>query len=191
MKTLVLFDFDHTLYKKDSLLEVTKFIAGHTKFSIGMAALMPYLIGMKLGLIKNQVVKERYLSHFFKDADYTLFTEKAKQFALTRIEKDLDEVLEQVLAKHISQGDEVYIVTASFTEWLKPWCDTKGIQLIASQLEIAHNKITGTIKGCNCYGQEKVNRITQHINTSIYHSIYVYGKGKGDREMLTLKRNCE
>ena len=189
MKTLALFDFDHTLYKKDSLLEITKHIVGKRKFVYGMLYLMPHLIAMKAGLTKNSDVKERYLTYFFKGIDHSVFKKAAAQFSLSCIDKDIDPVLKVTLQNHIAKDHDVYIVTASFAEWLQPWCDSLGIQLIASKLEVKANKITGTINGQNCYGAEKVKRIKKRINVNDYTSICVYGKGKGDREMVTLTKS--
>lgn len=187
-KTLALFDFDHTLYRKDSLLEVTKHIVGKQKFWTGIAVLSPFLLAMKMGLLNNAVTKQKYLSCFFKNMDYNYFKTASEDFALSKIEKDLDNKLKSNLESHIDNGDDVYIVTASFAEWISPWCKKKNIGIIASIPEIVNNKITGKISGINCYGSEKVIRIKKVIDLENYDSIFVYGKGKGDREMLKLKK---
>jgi len=187
-KTLILFDFDHTLYTKDSLLEVTKYIVGNTKFYMGIAVLSPCLIAMKLGLADNAKTKQRYLRYFFKGTDYEYFKKAANTFSLNRIDKDLNLTLKTALYQHLNNNNDVYIVTASFTEWLAPWCAKNSIGLISSKLEIMDGIVTGNISGLNCYGPEKVVRILNVIDTNIYDAIHVYGKGKGDKEMLALKR---
>lgn len=58
LKTLVLFDFDGTLYKKDSLLEFTKYYKGNSVFYIGILILSPFLIAMKLGILSNEKAKK-------------------------------------------------------------------------------------------------------------------------------------
>jgi len=188
-KTLALFDFDHTLYSKDSLLEVTKHIVGRQNFLTGIAVLSPFLIMMKLGMLNNASTKQRYLAYFFKNMDYTYFKKASQDFALTKIEKDLDSKLKAALMSHINSGDDVYIVTASFADWIAPWCQKMNINIIASIPEITNGKVNGKISGLNCYGNEKVARIKKVIDLNSYESIIVYGKGKGDREMLTLARD--
>jgi len=188
MKSLALFDFDGTLYKKDSLLEVTKFIAGRKKFWTGMALLSPYLVALKLGLLHNAKVKTKYLTHFFKGMDHDAFKTAAGTFALQQIDKNLNPVLKAALANHLANGDDVYIVTASFTEWLLPWCELNNVKLISSKLEIKSGSITGKITDLNCYGPEKIVQIRKAINLDNYDAIEVYGNGKGDAEMLMLKR---
>ena len=188
-KTLALFDFDHTLYSKDSLIEFTRFVVGNTTLYTGLAKLSPQLAAMKLGLLNNGSTKQKYLIHFFRGIDYKTFSELASEFSLNHIDKDLDIHLKKTLQKHIDNNDTVYIVSASFTEWLEPWCSLNKIGLISSKLEVVNNKLTGKIAGTNCYGPEKAAKISNAIDITTYDSIYVYGKGKGDKEMMLLKKN--
>jgi FMN phosphatase YigB (HAD superfamily) len=63
MRTLALFDFDGTLYKKDSLIEFTRFAKGMCRFT-KMLLLFPDLIGLKLRLLPNEKVKVKFLTTF-------------------------------------------------------------------------------------------------------------------------------
>ena len=65
MKTLALFDFDGTLYSKDSLIEFTKSTKGNLRFYQGILWLSPFLIGLKLGILNNEKVKIKFLKDFF------------------------------------------------------------------------------------------------------------------------------
>lgn len=188
MKTLALFDFDGTLYKKDSLIEFTKFYKGNVVFYTGILILLPFLLAMKLGIISNEKAKKRYITHFFKNEDYIIFKKKAKSFALTKIEKDLNLKIYLALKNHASLNHEIYIVTASFFEWIEPWSQKHNTKVIGTKLEIINNIITGQFHSKNCYGQEKVNRINEAIELSDFGKIYIYGSGKGDLEMLQLSK---
>lgn len=188
MKTIALVDFDRTLYKKDSLIEFTRFYKGNLSFYMGMIYLSPFLILMKLGLLTNENAKKRYFSYFFKNEDYNHFLEKGKEFAETRISNDLNQQVYNSLLKHIDNNDFVYIVTASFSEWIAGWSEKKNIKIISTKPEIINNKITGNFSSKNCNGIEKVNRIENEIVLSQYDKIYVYGHGKGDFEMLKLRK---
>ena len=66
MKTLALFDFDGTLYKKDSLIEFTKFYKGKFPFYLGIIILTPVLIAMKLKVISNEKAKKNLSLTFSK-----------------------------------------------------------------------------------------------------------------------------
>ena len=66
--------------------------------------------------------------------------------------------------------------------------EENNLKLITSKLEIVNNKITGKFKTKNCFGIEKVNRIKEKINLENYDKIVVFGNGKGDYEMLQLRK---
>lgn len=188
MKTLALFDFDGTVYKKDSLLEFTKFHKGKIAFFLGMFLLFPYLIGLKLGFMKNDKVKIKFISHFFKGIDVEKFTEKGKKFALQHIDENLNPLVYKEFQNHLKKGDTIYIVSASVAEWIEPWSNQFGVQVIGTILEIKNNKITGNFSSKNCYGIEKVTRVNEILNLNDFSVIKVYGSGKGDLEMLQLSK---
>jgi phosphatidylglycerophosphatase C len=188
MKTLALFDFDGTLYKKDSLLEFTKFSKGKLNFYIGLFMISQYLIGFKWGIISNEKAKQKFIKHFFKNTNYNDFTRKCNDFALQKINTHLNEKIYEQFINHLKLNHTVYIVTASIPEWIEPWSKQFSVPVIGTQIEIENNKITGGFVSKNCYGIEKVNRINSVLNLNEFESIIVYGAGKGDVEMLKLAK---
>lgn len=189
MKTLVLVDFDKTLYKKDSLIEFTRFYKGNFQFIIGLISLLPSLIKWKMGIISNEKAKQKFINYFFKNEDYTLFLAKGKKFSTENISKNINQTIWKQIKNFQENNAEIYIVTASFQEWIINWAEQNKIKLISTQLEIIDHRITGNFKTKNCYGIEKVNRIKAEINLENYNKITVFGKGKGDYEMLQLSKN--
>ncbi len=188
MKTLALFDFDGTLYKKDSLLEFTKYSRGDLNFYFGMMLLLPYLLFLKLGIMSNEKVKIKFIKHFYGFCNYKHFQAIAKDFAVNEIESNLNQKIYENFQNHIKLKHEIYIVTASFPEWIEPWCSKYGIQVIGTELKILDGKISGNFTTKNCFGLEKVNRIKAVINLNHFDRIEVYGSGKGDLEMLKLRK---
>ncbi|MDR6967666.1 HAD superfamily phosphoserine phosphatase-like hydrolase [Flavobacterium arsenatis] len=188
MKTLALFDFDGTLYKKDSLIEFTKFSKGVFAFYGGIIFLSPYLIAMKIKLMSNEKVKIKFISYFFGRMKEAVFLNFCESFALNHISKNLDPKLFFSFIKHLENRDTIYIVTASIPEWIAPWSNKFGVEVIGTKIEIIDSSLTGNFSSKNCYGKEKVNRITHEINLDNFTSIYTYGSGKGDAEMLKLSR---
>ena len=81
-KGIAFFDFDGTITTKDTLLEFIKFSKGSFLFYLGFLINSPYLVAMKLGLISNQVAKEKVLRFFFKNKDINEFNELCNKFAL-------------------------------------------------------------------------------------------------------------
>ena len=57
--------------------------------------------------------------------------------------------------------------------------------LICTQLETDENGlITGKIKGNNCWGVEKINRLENLLGTKDQYELYAYGDSRGDLELL-------
>ncbi|MEQ9166806.1 MAG: HAD family hydrolase [Fulvivirga sp.] len=185
-KKLALFDFDGTITTKDSFLEFLKFHKGGLNFLFGFALLSPYLVAMKLGLIPNWKAKEIVLKYFLNGLSVEDMKNVSADFSAKIIPRLLRNRAMDQIKKHQENGDDIYIVSASAEDWLKPWCDQIGIKLIGTRLEIIDEKITGRIDGYNCYGQEKVERVKAEIDISKYSEIYVYGDSRGDKEMLAL-----
>lgn len=186
MRRLALFDFDHTLYESDSLIDFTKHVKGNRLYS-GMLLLLPELISMKLGWLSNHKMKERYFTLFFKGMQESRMQEFGKTFA-SRIANGISPPLLRSLEQHLEDKDTVIIVTASCREWIEPWSRQYGISVIGTRLETKDGIITGSICGLNCSGPEKVERIRAVLDLGSYDRIFVYGKGEGDKEMLNLRR---
>lgn len=185
-KNLVVFDFDGTITFKDSLAEIIKFQKGILAFWLGVIILSPVLVLFKLGFIPNQRAKEYVLSFFFKNDNLEQFQQKCTRFSLERLPQILKTSALESIQKHQEAGDRVMIVTASAENWLSAWCGKMKLELIATRLEINNNKLTGKIEGINCFGPEKVKRLTEKVDLKSFDKIYVYADSKGDKELMDL-----
>lgn len=186
MAILALFDFDKTLYNKDSLLEFTKFCIGKKQFYLGMIYLMPSLIAMKTGFISNEKMKKKYIRHFFKDLKYSDFVSKGIQFK-SEIDKNINTHFFELFQDHLKNKHKVVIVTASIPEWIKSWAENHNATVIGTEIKFIDDKFLG-FSTPNCNGKEKVTRIKATFNLDDFESILVYGNGKGDKEMLQLRK---
>jgi HAD superfamily hydrolase (TIGR01490 family) len=183
---IAFFDFDGTITTRDTLLEIIKYKHGKTKFYLGFLLHSPYLVAYKAGIISNQTAKEKVLKLFFGRMTVDQFRQCCESFAAEKIPG----LLRKKALKEIEQlkkaGAEVVIVSASPENWLQPWCATLNLPLLATQLEVSKEKITGKIKGNNCHGEEKVRRIKEAYDLSAYKEVYCYGDTSGDKPMLAL-----
>jgi len=185
-KKLVLFDFDGTLTKKDSLIEFTKFYVGKTNFYKKLISILPILILYKLKIIPNDKAKEIFFKHFFKGEKKDVFMQKSKEFALNEIDKMLNKKVYLKLKKYQQNGFDVYIISASIECYLKPWCEKEGINLISTRLLFENDLFTGKFATKNCYGKEKVNRLLKEVNISKYDEIHCYANSKSDKFIMDL-----
>ncbi|MFZ5950723.1 MAG: HAD family hydrolase [Candidatus Rifleibacteriota bacterium] len=183
---LALFDFDGTITTGDSYTELLKFFCGSVRFFLGVIILSPVLILYQLGLLPNYRAKPVVTRFFLRGIRRDEFEKKARRFCEERLEKMVRPAALEKIKWHQQQGHRVVVVSASFEDYLCLWCQSKGLELIATRLEWQNDRITGKFATPNCYGPEKVRRIRQMIDFAAYEEIYAYGDSRGDREMLEI-----
>jgi HAD superfamily hydrolase (TIGR01490 family) len=186
VRKIAFFDFDGTITRKDTLLEVIKFQKGALSFYFGFFVNLPVLLAFKLKLVPNQFVKERILTCFFKGVDETIFQTRCDNFAEDVLPNFIRPAALIELDRLKTAGFEIVVVSASADSWIKQWCDKFGLQLIASKLKLVGGKITGLLDGENCNGAEKVRRIRERYDLTEFSEIYCYGDSAGDKEMLAI-----
>jgi HAD superfamily hydrolase (TIGR01490 family) len=184
--TLVLFDFDGTLTRRDSLLDFLKYAVGSYNFYKGLVRLLPMLVAYGLRIISNNVAKERLIEHFLAGWDTARFETVADDYSKHCIDNILRPEAFARLKHHVASGHRVAIVSASMEDWLRAWCRFHRVELIATRLERDGPRLTGRFATKNCYGPEKVARVRVHFDLETFNEIYAYGDSSGDREMLAL-----
>jgi len=183
---LVLMDFDGTITKKDTFIEFIRFNKSLLSFYLGFFILSPIILAYKLKIVPNWKAKEIVFSYFFKGLKEEIIVESGNMFTEEHLPKLLRQEAVDEITKHKKNGIKIAVVTASFPIWIRPWCHKHNLGLIATQHETKNGKITGKIKGKNCFGIEKVNRIKEDYDLSKFAQIYAYGDSKGDMEMLNI-----
>jgi len=186
MKCIVLFDFDGTITKYDSLIKFIRYAQGNFKFICGIIILFPMLIAYKLKFIPNYKAKELMISYFFKGMSKKKFIDFADEYSLKHIDLIVRQKAIEKINWHKNKGHKVVVVSASIDLWLSAWCKKNNLELIATSIEIKNNKLTGKFGSKNCYGIEKVNRIIEKYELKNFELIYAYGDSKGDKEMLNI-----
>jgi HAD superfamily hydrolase (TIGR01490 family) len=186
LKRIAFFDFDGTITTRDTLLELIRFHSGNTGFYWGFLLYSPWLIAFKLGIISNQLAKEKVIGHFFRKMDVGAFDKLCEAFCSERLpllirKKALNEI---ELLK--SKGAEVVVVSASPENWVGRWCQSNAIECLATRLVNKDGRLTGRIAGRNCHGDEKVTRVKEIFRLDEYNEILCYGDTKGDKPLLQL-----
>ena len=148
-RKIALFDFDGTLTYKDSMFEFIVFYHGVRWFYTGMLLLTPFLILHKLGIVGAHKAKEKVLTFFFKGVSLDVFVKKTTEFSIDRIPKIIRPSALNELRELKSKGVEIFVISASASLWLEPWCTQESIQLISTELEVKNNRVTGKITGNN------------------------------------------
>jgi len=185
---LALFDFDGTITSRDSFLDFLLYAHGFLKGSLGLALLTPVLLAYKIRVIPNWKAKEIVLRFFFEGWPKEAFEAVADSYASKRLNRIIRQETYDRIKWHQEQGHKVAVVTASVECWIKGWCRENDLDLIATQIEIKNDKVTGKLSTKNCYGEEKVVRIREKYNLDDYQEIFTYGNSRGDREMMQLSK---
>ena len=205
-KKIYCFDFDGTLTTSDTLLEFIKYAKGTSRFRMVFLMYSPLLVLMKLHLFPNWKAKQLIFAHLFAGMRIEKFDALCRDFAeeyqhLLR-PKGVTQVHEALVA-----GAQVFIVSASIDNWVRPFFKVRGldgVRVLGTQIEVIDGRLTGKFKSNNCYGEEKVNRITEALSASpsatspaftsspasasfvrSQYEIEAFGDSRGDKEMLT------
>ena len=190
-KKVYCFDFDGTLTTSDTLLEFIKYAKGASRFYMVFLMYSPLLVLMKLHLYPNWKAKQRIFAHLFEGMRIEKFDALCRSFAEER--QDLLRPQGIKLAHEaLAAGAKVFIVSASIDNWVRPFFDIrnlKDITVLGTQIEVVDGKLSGRFKTKNCYGTEKVARITSALSSSTSfqrsdYDIEAFGDSRGDKEML-------
>jgi phosphatidylglycerophosphatase C len=186
MTTVAAFDFDGTITRRNTLFHFLLFSFGYSKVLLGFLMLSKVLLYYKIGIISNGQAKEQVFSFFFKGMPVSKFQSLCNDFAAKIEAMENKEAMEKI-AWHLKQNHQVVIVTASISNWIRPWAATKSItDVIATEIEVVNNIVTGKFATPNCYGFEKAARLEALFPNLSDIYLYAYGDSKGDQELLRL-----
>lgn len=183
---LALFDFDGTISNRDSFLLYLQHAVGLPRFVAGSCSLLPRLILFFMKKYPNARLKQDFVSTFLGGWEIDEARNKARVFARDCIPSILRPLACERLDWHSGEGDRIVIVSASLGLVLEHWCDTRGYDLLATELEILDGRVSGRLAGENCRGVEKVTRIRAAYERGDYSEIWAYGDSKGDLPMLEM-----
>jgi HAD superfamily hydrolase (TIGR01490 family) len=180
------FDFDGTLTRRDTMFPFLLFVVGWGEFIRHIITLIPTLARYGLGLIRNDIAKERVFTRFLSGMNMVELQSKAAQFAAQKLPALLCTEAMQRLAWHKQQRHRCIVISASLEIYLQPWAINSGFDdVLATQLEILQGEnISGKLSGRNCFGIEKVNRLGKLLGNRESYILYAYGDSNGDKELL-------
>lgn len=188
MKPLVAaFDFDGTLTHGDTLIPFIRRTLGTRKFWYAVIKTAPWLVAYVLKLYPNGRAKERLFEACFAGMAAETFRRAAETFAEESRTRFLRPEALRALENLHRKGAKIFIVSASMEEWVAPFlAKYPDITYLTTRPELsADGKLTGRFTGLNCYGAEKVRRLTAALPDRERFTLYAFGDSRGDREMLS------
>ena len=186
MKTVVAFDFDGTLTRRDTLFLFLRYVAGSSlRYYCKMFQVLPVMMAYALRLLSNHEAKRRLVSCFLKGMSRSELEKSCEAFADV-IDKNLRQEAMSALNLHKEQGDELIIVSASLRCWIEPWAKRNGFaHVIATELKYSgQGVVAGEFSTPNCHGEEKVRRLREYLTPRDQYRLIAYGDSRADLPML-------
>lgn len=186
LPTIAAFDFDGTLTKSDTLIPFLRFSFGTKNTALKLFTLLPKLSLFIIGKITRQEAKELILTKFLKGMPSDQVEELGRKFAEGPLMQFVKPEGLKRFHWHKNEGHTCILVSANLSFYLNHLNSVMGFDhILASKAAIDKNNcLTGKLEGCNCYGLEKMHRLTELLGPRSRYILYAYGNSQGDKEML-------
>ena len=194
---LALFDFDGTITVTDpfsgtdSFSDFVRFAVRPARMIVGWALLGPVVLGYRLGWISASKARRAVVRIVFRGDSAPRVHQLGVKYATEVLPLTVRPLALDRIRWHQLQGHDVVVVSAALDVYLRPWCEALGVQCVCTELEERDGLLTGSYRGGDCTGEEKVRRTVERFPPERYSLIYAYGDTAEDREMLDLAhRKC-
>jgi phosphatidylglycerophosphatase C len=188
--TVAVFDFDGTMTHRDSTTSFCRATVPAGRLGRALIRLSPGLAGFALGLVPRQRTKELVLTALFAGVEEAELRRRAARWAATSLPGLVRPTALSRVRWHQSRGHRVVLASASLEMLVEPWARAAGIHdVLATALEVRDGRLTGRLRGRNCYGEEKVVRLRALLGDLAEVELYAYGDSRGDRELLAVAQH--
>jgi phosphatidylglycerophosphatase C len=183
---LALFDFDGTITVSDTFSSFVRFAVRPTRMLAGRVLLSPLVLGYRLHVVSACQARPVVARFGFKGEKTACLRELGLKYSTEVLPATLRRRALERIEWHKAQGDDVVVVSASLDVYVRPWCESVGVQCICTTFEERNGRVTGRSVHGDCSGPEKVRRILETYELGRYSVIYAYGDTSEDREMLEI-----
>jgi HAD superfamily phosphoserine phosphatase-like hydrolase len=179
-RTLVMFDFDKTIIKKDSFRIFGKLAARNIW---ERCLVLTLAICCKIKLITNTKYKEIILTQIWNNQN-----DQEQKAILDKLHNELRSLkilaVYHALKKHVEAGHDVVVISASPTFYLKPFINHwfKSIEVYASKIKIKNKRLIIN----NLRGPKKALRAKAIIKKRKPEHVWVYTDNISDFPIIQL-----
>jgi phosphatidylglycerophosphatase C len=187
---LAIFDVDKTIIQNDSMFSFLLYGLKGKPTSVHLVFLAAlYSVLYKLNLMDATRAK----SAFFSFINY-MDERDLRHFFHTKLKPRIYKQALNEMRFMKQEGYHILLVTASPEAYMKYFNELNEVDgVIGTELLIKEGRYTGTIKGNNCKGEEKVARIKRYLEEKKiipdYNSSYAYSDSLSDMPMLNLVKH--
>ena len=191
MKKLAIFDIDYTITKKETLMELFKYVIKNDKRNIRFLPRAIYCGSMyALGIYDERKVKEKFLKFIdgIKEQD---LAKLVKRFYNEKLKTILYEDALKMMKKLKNEGYDIYLISASPEFYINEFYNIKEVdKIIGTKFNFSDGIFTRKMEGKNCKGEEKVQRLKEVLkNEKIevdFKESYMFSDSLSDKPLLDL-----
>ena len=191
LKKLAIFDIDYTITKKETLMELFKYVIKNDKRNLRFLPRALYCgIMYSLKIYDEKQVKEKFLK-FIDGIEENELIKLVRKFYEDKLQTILYEDALKMMKSLKEQGYDIYLISASPEFYINEFYAIKEVdKIIGTRFSFKDGVFTRKMKGENCKGEEKVNRLKEVIkeeNIEVdFKESYMFSDSLSDKPLLDL-----
>ncbi|OOM79345.1 HAD-IB family hydrolase [Clostridium sp. BL-8] len=191
MKKLAIFDIDYTITKKETLMELFKYVIINDIKNIRFVPRAIYCgIMYALKIYDEKKVKETFLK-FIDGINEKDLAVLVKKFYHEKLSTILYEDALKMMKRLKKEGCEIYLISASPEFYINEFYNIKEVdKIIGTKFSFDNGTFVRKMDGENCKGEEKVRRLQEVIkNEKIevdFKESYMFSDSLSDKPLLDL-----
>lgn len=195
---VAIFDFDGTLYSKETFQLMMDHLKNHSEHSRRYRqfyrTIMPPYIGHKLKIYPEQKMRERSVQAYLSALETFTQTELERYFGeiADRMHEDMNPTVVERLKNHVANNDYVMLVSGAFTPLLHAVTKQMPIKtIIGTEILYKNNILDHRTRITHIQGPLKTIKIKEALQgeTIDWSNSYAYGDSHSDLPVLELVGN--
>ena len=181
MKKIIVYDFDKTIYSGETSTDfMLFFLKRNPKYIIRLCNVLYSLFYYKKDLKKSKEIFFRILNGI----NIEFLKEEINEFWKVKKDKIFSWVYDEIL-ENKKVANELILISATPSIFLEKISKELGFdKLLATEFENTTKLFDSKIKGSNCKGEEKVNRLNEYIDN--YTILKFYSDSMSDKPLFDL-----
>ncbi|GEP64609.1 phosphoserine phosphatase [Clostridium beijerinckii] len=191
MKKLAIFDIDYTITKKETLMELFKYVIKKNKKNLRFLPRAIYCgIMYAIGIYDERKVKETFL-RFIDGIKEEELAELVKAFYDERLKNILYDDALEMMKKLKNEGYDIYLISASPEFYVNEFYNIKEVnKVIGTKFGFENGTFVRKMVGNNCKGEEKVRRLKEVLKDEKievdFKESYMFSDSLSDKPLLDL-----
>jgi len=191
LKKLAIFDIDYTITKKETLMELFKYVIKKDKKNLRFLPRAIYCgIMYAIGIYDERKVKETFL-RFIDGIKEEELAELVKEFYDERLKNILYDDALEMMKKLKNEGYDIYLISASPEFYVNEFYNIKEVdKVIGTKFGFENGTFVRKMVGNNCKGEEKVRRLKEVLKDEKievdFKESYMFSDSLSDKPLLDL-----